>query len=227
MHHGLLRRARPRHRQLTYSSAGHPPPILVHADGTTELLDDGRAIPLGVRPGRPAPSPSAPCRARATLLLYTDGLVERRRQALDRGIDRATNLHEGRHAALDELASQIMTRLAPADGYQDDVALLLYRQPAPLDDELSRRRRHLAPVRTRCAAGSPGRAVPRPVQNVLIAGEACANAIEHGHRARSRGTIRLRADALVDGVELTVADTGRVEDPRSPTANPHAAEAWR
>ena len=77
--------------ELVYSSAGHPPPILVHADGTAQTLDDGHDIPLGLRPDRPRPEAQVTVRARATLLLYTDGLVERRREPLDRGIARAVD----------------------------------------------------------------------------------------------------------------------------------------
>ena len=78
--------------ELVYSSAGHPPPILVHADGTTRMLNDGRTIPLGIRPHRPRPEAQVTLPARATLLLYTDGLVERRRLPLDDGISRAVSL---------------------------------------------------------------------------------------------------------------------------------------
>ena len=71
--------------------------------------------------------------AQATLLLYTDGLVERRRHSLDDGIADAIDLVRGDNDLdLGPLADQIMSRLAPPDGYQDDVALLLYRHPAPL-----------------------------------------------------------------------------------------------
>ena len=120
--------------ELVYSSAGHPPAILVHADGTIRLLDDGHTIALGIRPHRSRPEASVTVPARATLVLYTDGLVERRRTPLDDGIARAADfIQEGLAAPLDHLANQIMSRLAPGGGYQDDVALLMYRQPAPLE----------------------------------------------------------------------------------------------
>ena len=82
--------------ELVYSSAGHPPPILVHADGTTRMLDDGHTIALGVRPDWSRPEARVTMPARATLLLYTDGLVERRRIPLDDGISRAAAPRSGR-----------------------------------------------------------------------------------------------------------------------------------
>ena len=212
----------PRTGRLTYSSAGHPPGILTHRDGTTVLLDEGRSVPLAVRPGRTRPEGTCTVPARATLLLCTDGLVERRRRPLTAGIDQAgAAVHDGRGLAVDELASRIMTRLAPAGGYDDDVALLLYRHPAPLDMEFPAESAQLAPVRTalrswlaRCEMP------PHTVQNILVAvGEACANAIEHGHRDIP-GPVRLRAEARVDDVRLTVTDTGRWKTPR-PDRSPH------
>src|SRR5579884_159927 len=78
--------------ELVYSSAGHPPPILVYADGTTRILDDGHTIALGVRTDWPRPEAHVTVPARATVLFYTDGLVERRRIALGQGISRAAAL---------------------------------------------------------------------------------------------------------------------------------------
>ena len=78
--------------ELVYSSAGHPPPILVHADGTIQMLDDGHTIALGIRQDWPRPEARVTMPSGATLLLYTDGLVERRRVALEQGISRAAGL---------------------------------------------------------------------------------------------------------------------------------------
>jgi serine phosphatase RsbU (regulator of sigma subunit)/anti-sigma regulatory factor (Ser/Thr protein kinase) len=206
--------------ELVYSSAGHPPPIVVDADGTTRMLDDGHTIALGIRPHRPRPEAHVTLSARATLLLYTDGLVERRRVPLDDGISRAVSLlQDGLTSPLDDLANQIMSRLAPSGGYQDDVALLLYRHPAPLELKFPAHVSNLGPTRKALRSWlTRARVDPDQAMNVLIAaGEAVANAIEHGHRHSPEGTISLGAIALVDQVQVTVTDTGSW---KPPAANP-------
>ncbi|MFC7924417.1 SpoIIE family protein phosphatase [Streptomyces cinereoruber] len=208
---------------LTYSSAGHPPGILVLADGTTRLLEDGRSLPLAVRPGAPRPEGRCTISARSTLLLYTDGLVERRRRPLSAGIDQAGEaLQDGRDTAIDELATDVMSRLAPADGYDDDVALLLYRHPAPLEMSFPAESGQLAPVRKALRGWLDQCDLPPgTVQNILVAaGEACANAIEHGHRDAPGDTVYFRAEASVDNLHLTVTDTGRWKVPQ-PERNAH------
>lgn len=209
--------------ELVYSSAGHPPPILVDVDGGTRLLEDGHNIALGVKRLGSRIEAQVTLPARSTLLLYTDGLVERRRIFLDDGISRAASLvQDGLGLPLEELADQIMSRLAPAGGYQDDVAVLLYRHPAPLELKFPADASQLAPTR-KALRNWLTRAQLNPDQamNVLIAaGEAVANAIEHGHRHRPGGTIALDATAFVDEVQLTITDTGTWKTPQ-PAANPH------
>ena len=208
---------------LTYSSAGHPPGILTHPDGTTALLEDGRSIPLAVRPGRHRPEAECTVPARATLLLYTDGLVERRSRPLTVGIDQASEaVQDGREAAVEDLATQVMTRLAPVNGYDDDVALLLYRHPAPLEMTFPAESSQLAPVRKALRSWlGQCELPPHMVQNVLVAaGEACANAVEHGHRDTPGETVLLRAEALVDALHLTIVDSGRWKQPQ-PHLNTH------
>ena len=204
--------------ELVYSSAGHPPPILVDADGITRTLDDGHTIPVGLRPGRPRPEAHVTVSPGATLLLYTDGLVERRGSSLDHGIARAAVLvQDGRTSTLDDVADQIMTRLAPSSGYQDDVAVLLYRHPAPLEisfpahvNELSRSR---AALRSWLSQTRVNRDQAHDM--LVAAGEAVANAIEHGHRDSPEGIITLRGTALVDQVQLTIVDTGSWKPPQT------------
>ncbi|OPG08782.1 SpoIIE family protein phosphatase [Microbispora sp. GKU 823] len=209
--------------RLSYSSAGHPPGILAHPDGSTGLLDGGRSFPLAVRPGATRPESETVIPARATLMLYTDGLVERRRRPLYSGIDQASQaVQDGRNVAVDDLATQVMIRLAPADGYDDDVALLLYRHPAPLEMTFPAESSQLAPVRKALRSWLGQCDLPTQiVQNILVAaGEACANAIEHGHRHTPGDIVRLRAEASVDNLRLTVADSGRWKSPE-PEANAH------
>ncbi|WP_341716212.1 SpoIIE family protein phosphatase [Micromonospora sp. FIMYZ51] len=209
--------------ELRYSSAGHPPAVIAHSDGTTNLLDQGRSRPLAVRPGLDRPEAACVVPARATLLLYTDGLVERRRQPLSVGIaNAAAAVQTGRTAPIENLATEVMEQMAPDGGYDDDVALLLYRHPGPLELEFPAESTHLAPVRSalrnwldRCGLA------PASAYNVLVAaGEACANAIEHGNRDSPGGRILLRAAATADDLRLSITDTGRWRTPQ-PAANTH------
>ncbi|GIF14230.1 SpoIIE family protein phosphatase [Actinoplanes teichomyceticus] len=213
----------PANGHLRYSAAGHPPPIVALADGATALLDRGRSRPIGIRPDEPRHEAEYDLPPRTTLMLYTDGLVERRRRPLTAGIEQAAAaVRAGRRTPIDELATEVMERLAPAGGYDDDVALLLYRQPGPLEIEFPADAARLSGIRSalrgwleRCGVD------PGTTQNVLVAaGEACANAIEHGHRDLRGGLIRLRAAATADNVRLVIVDSGRWKVPR-PADNPH------
>ncbi|MFY9765761.1 MAG: SpoIIE family protein phosphatase [Mycobacterium sp.] len=203
--------------ELVYSSAGHPPAIMVHADGATTMLDGGHGLPLAIRPDRARPEAHVTMSARATLLLYTDGLVERRGSSIEDGMARAADLvGEGRSQELDEVADDLMSRLEPQGGYPDDVAMLLYRQPAPLEMDFAADARHLGPSRAALHSWLTQAGVEHDqIQDMLIAaGEAVANAIEHGHRDRPEGIISLRATAVVDGLQVSVIDTGVWRIPR-------------
>jgi PAS domain S-box-containing protein len=203
--------------ELVYSSAGHPPPIIVHADGTRVMLDGGRGLPLALRSGRTRPEVRVTMPARSTLLLYTDGLVERRGSSMDDGMARAGDLvQDGRSQALDDLADDLMSGLEPGGGYPDDVAVLLYRQPAPLAMDFTADASQLAPSRDALRSWLTNAGVgTEQIQDVLIAtGEAVSNAIEHGHRDRPDGIVSLRATAVVDRLQVTIVDTGAWKQPR-------------
>jgi len=72
--------------RLRYACAGHPPPLLVLADGRTRYLEDGRSPLLGVEPVAMRPVGAVTMQPGDTLVLYTDGLVERPDRSIDDGL---------------------------------------------------------------------------------------------------------------------------------------------
>lgn len=116
-------------RTITYSSAGHPPPALVHADGRVEFLDLATDPPLDARPDpKPRPQAVTTYSDGATLALYTDGLIERRREDIDTGLARLADALV-RHRTLDPeaLADAVLLELLPPGGATDDTALVIVR----------------------------------------------------------------------------------------------------
>ena len=205
--------------ELVYSSAGHPPAVLVRSDRSTQLLDGGRGLPLALRPKRIRPEARITLPPRATVLLYTDGLVERRDAPIDVGIERVAGLlGESIADGLNDIADRIVGALTPDDGYQDDVALLAYRQPAPLALEFPASQDAVASTRGELRAWLTRSGVePELLTDVLIAaGEAVANSIEHGHRDSPQGLITLHADTFGDVLRVTVADTGSWKPQQAP-----------
>lgn len=73
---------------LRYACAGHPHPLLVRPDGTAEYLRDGRGVPLGCVADPVYPEATVQLDPGSSLLLYTDGLTERRGQDLDAALER-------------------------------------------------------------------------------------------------------------------------------------------
>uniref|UniRef100_A0AAU2A2U1 SpoIIE family protein phosphatase n=1 Tax=Streptomyces sp. NBC_00093 TaxID=2975649 RepID=A0AAU2A2U1_9ACTN len=114
---------------ISYSCAGHPPPALVHPDGTVAFLDQATDPPLGARPERqPRPQARTPFAEGAVLVLYTDGLVERRDEDIDAGLARlAGSLTHHRNAAPEALADALLADLLPPTGTTDDAALIVLR----------------------------------------------------------------------------------------------------
>ncbi|MGA5127962.1 PP2C family protein-serine/threonine phosphatase [Streptomyces pseudogriseolus] len=114
---------------ITYSSAGHPPPVLLHHDGRVEFLDRATDPPLDARPEpRPRPEASVAFSPGATLVLYTDGLIERRREDIDVGLRRlADSLSHHRELDPERLADTVLRELLPPGGATDDTALVVVR----------------------------------------------------------------------------------------------------
>ena len=123
-------------RRLRWSNAGHPPPAVLRADGTVELLDRPSDLLLGLEPDFPRTDHEIVLRPDDTVVLYTDGLVERRDSPLDHGLARLRQaLSAVGTGPLDRLCDELLQRLVPGDA-DDDIALLAVRtysedQPRP------------------------------------------------------------------------------------------------
>ena len=114
--------------RLRWSSAGHPPPVVLDPDGGVCLLDPGPAdLLLGVDPGRARTDHDAVLPVGSTVLLHTDGLVERRDRDLVAGTDELLAvLHGCAGVPLEQVCDRVLQRLFLPDA-EDDVALLAVR----------------------------------------------------------------------------------------------------
>ncbi|MET9523473.1 PP2C family protein-serine/threonine phosphatase [Streptomyces coeruleorubidus] len=119
----------PRSRLIIYSNAGHPPPVLLRPDGSCQLLDQATDPPLGARPEHvPRPQAGLSYSRGDTLVLYTDGLIERRGEDIDIGLTRLIDaLAQDGTLPVEELADGLLARMGVSGGGQDDIALVVVR----------------------------------------------------------------------------------------------------
>jgi serine phosphatase RsbU (regulator of sigma subunit)/PAS domain-containing protein len=113
---------------LRWANAGHPPPMVLTPDGQILVLGGPMGdLMLGVDPSAARAEPTVDVAEGATVLLYTDGLVERRDSTVDEGIARlAEQLRELGNRPLDELCDALLERLLHGTP-QDDVAIVAVR----------------------------------------------------------------------------------------------------
>jgi anti-anti-sigma factor len=188
--------------RVRWARAGHPPPLVVTADGTARFLKgEGSGTVLGA-PGRaPYSEGSVAIEPGATLLLYTDGLAERRGEPLDEGLGRVRDV-AARHASADpaRLTAWLLSDVLADTDQPDDVAVIAARLlPGPLAARLPADPVQLAGVRRSVAAwASAAGLVDDLVEDLQLAlGEALANAVEHAYA--HGGTGRGAGDGKGDG----------------------------
>ncbi len=203
---------------LEYSNAGHMPAVLAWPEpGQTTLLTDASSVPLAVRRKQPRPQASRVLPPRSTLMLFTDGLVERRHESIDDGIARATSaLAKTTTLPLDAVPAAVLRELAPAAGYDDDVAMVIYRHRPPLFHiERTATADQLVEVRHLLSAWLRATEIPDGLAAdiVLVVNEACTNCVEHAYRGQRVGTMVLEAETVDGEVRARVADSGSWETP--------------
>jgi serine phosphatase RsbU (regulator of sigma subunit)/anti-sigma regulatory factor (Ser/Thr protein kinase) len=204
--------------EVRIARAGHPYPLLIRADGSTEFLSDAGGPPIGTVGGHVYDEQSVALAAGETLLLYTDGLIERRGQQLSEG-ERA--LVEVAASAPDEpeLKCQAITSQLTKDiSIPDDIAALVVQTVGLhelLEVEVPAEPAQLATARhliRRWVEANEGTDDDCAAFAIAVS-EACANSIEHAYGPQD-STIELRA-ALVDGVaSVEIHDHGEWREHR-------------
>lgn len=118
-------------RSIRYASSGHPPMIMARAGGSSEVLEGGRRPLLGFGHGVSNCGSSSATTAFErgdTLVMYTDGLIERRRELIDVGVER---LREAcvrlRHVPVQQMCDELVDHMLGDSVVEDDVAVLILR----------------------------------------------------------------------------------------------------
>ncbi len=118
----------PATRELRYVSAGHLPVLHVDAAGASVFLPGARSTPLGtLEPGVEVPQDSLVLSPGESVLLYTDGLVERRDEGLSSRLEQLRGAMASAPADLDDCLGHLTTELMGEELRMDDVALLALR----------------------------------------------------------------------------------------------------
>jgi serine phosphatase RsbU (regulator of sigma subunit)/anti-sigma regulatory factor (Ser/Thr protein kinase) len=209
----------PASETVSYASAGHPPPLLALADGTVRYLEGGRSWPLSVAVSTPRTGAATePMPAGALLLLYTDGLIERKGESIDVGLARLEAVVAANWNLPIRRLKQAIFR-ALIDGRRgaatDDIALVAARtvgtgaalfvdafaaRPSSASTNRGRLRRWLEEVgidgETRDAA-------------LVAIGEAVANAIDHGSRGDDTQIVKVELAVRDDRLIASVSDSGQ------------------
>jgi serine phosphatase RsbU (regulator of sigma subunit)/anti-sigma regulatory factor (Ser/Thr protein kinase)/CBS domain-containing protein len=197
-------------------TAGHPPPLVIGADGSAEYLPLTGGVALGVLSTARFASATHPLPLGATVVLYTDGLVEDRKESIDVGLERLRTI-AARTDDPEALCDALTTQLVP-EAPADDIAMIVARLPAvpdrltgtwPTDKDV------LADIRMllRRWLREHGAAHEEAYDILVASQEACANAVEHAYGPGMRS---FELDAVCEGdvVTVTVRDQGRWRPPR-------------
>jgi PAS domain S-box-containing protein len=205
--------------ELTFASAGHPPPLLLETDGV-RFLEGGRAVPIGAVEPVLFREASAVLPDGAALLLYTDGLVERRDEPLEQRLDALADAAGAAEEGLEGLCDAVLADVIGPDRMpSDDVALLAVR-PRPV---ASRSIRFTLPAEPESLAGlrrrvgrflhAAGADDAETYEITLTICEAAGNAIEHAY-GPGDATFDVEASLDSDEVVATISDRGHWRERR-------------
>jgi serine phosphatase RsbU (regulator of sigma subunit) len=117
---------------LAFVNAGHLPPLVVASDGATRFLDVLGGLPIGCQSADGYRTEHGRLDDGETLVLYTDGLIERRGESIDDGLERLAETAASAPDNPHDLADHLLRQLLPGSGGEDDIALMTVRtEPVP------------------------------------------------------------------------------------------------
>ena len=123
--YGVLDPATPEgDRLLSYSNAGHLPPLLRHPDGRVDALSGGSSVVIGAPTTDPYTQAEQWIAPGSTLVLFTDGLVEAPGRSLDDALEQLSATIAQHGAADSDAVCERVLSAMPAGSLRDDVALL-------------------------------------------------------------------------------------------------------
>jgi integral membrane sensor domain MASE1/anti-sigma regulatory factor (Ser/Thr protein kinase) len=200
------------HRVLTFSNAGHVPPLEIDHDGASSYLECVHGPPIGSVEHVVYGQEERPLVPGTTLLLYTDGLVERRGTSIDEGLRMLKECVPSPSADLDAVCDGIVGTLVD-DALEDDAALLAIRLHSLAGRELRFRRPAIPSAipetrRIMQAWLADNGVGPADAHDILVAtSEACSNAVTHAYRFES-GPMYLSATFADAELVVVVKDCG-------------------
>ena len=205
---------------VTLARAGHPPPALRAVDGSVRFLETGRTLPLGVDPDEVPSQEIYPIKPGETLLLFTDGLVERRGEPITDSFDRLLDALAGAPAEVDALCEHVLQQTAAEQGRDDDVAVLavqlLDASVGSLELNLPATAQSVTVARHRLRAWLEENAPELdPVErgDLEVAwSEACSNVVRHAY-GPAEASFDARASRDGHLLRMTVRDTGKWRQP--------------
>jgi PAS domain S-box-containing protein len=208
----------PAEGSLRWVNAGHLAPLVLVGEGLAHYLEGGRSVPLGVMPFPSFEEVTLRLEAGGTLVLFTDGLVERPGFHIDDGLALLADTVRKGPVDPEELCDHVLRELVPRGGATDDVALLTLRN-TPISErfrvEFPADPAALASMRTllrRWLKHAQG--TDREIAEITTAtGEAAANAIEHSGGSTST-PFEVAGRLSGQEVELAVRDYGAWRPPR-------------
>ncbi|MEA2194222.1 MAG: hypothetical protein QOG42_656 [Solirubrobacteraceae bacterium] len=172
---------------LRFTNAGHPPPLLVRADGSADYLAEPPSPPMGVLTTPRYQQHTTHLEPGATLVLYTDGLVEEPTEVLDVGLARLRDAARATGSDVEQTCELLLDSVKRDAARSDDVTLLVVRLQETLGAkvtlDVSNESGGLFTMRQTLRRWLVEHAADEDeTEDVIMAcNEACENAVEHGY----------------------------------------------